>query len=408
MVWLYELPLTASPLDAGVASDFGPAQGIIGTLVRPGTGVGSLPLEGEIAKSWEWDSVNQTVQFHLNPDLTFQDGTRIRAEHFVKTAEWIKHEMGPFRKNLGPDWIAWLDSEYKTSSVPTELQVKFPAQGVIQNPSLFLGLIFGNVLTGAIHPTNLAALQAGVAITQGWISSGPYRIRKWNPKEVILISRNDFSIGMSGGIYRILKYQSAPVINPAADFLQAIATEGPLSPEHTVQAQPLQLFSFWICRSWKEPHSVCADESTRAALGLALNSAQPVTNAQLLAGKKVRYRIPVGSEAFREGIKKRIQEQVSRAGGAPEEISFFFKNSDAADLEIQFVSVPKTFGEGYASMLSRLSSRLHHATEEPHLNGLVMSFDQSIQWKGESVASPLEVFKKVFLTPDMTDKKINF
>lgn len=401
-IWLYELPASASPLDSGVATDIGPSQAIQGTLIRPGSADHGTEIAGELAKDWAWDSYNHSLTFHLNPEIKFQDGSNITAQQMVDSAKFIQEKLTPYKSILSSaEWLAWLTSNYKAINDQT-LEIKFSTATTSKNVDILLRDVFTQSLTGIIHPTNLLDLKAGKKVDSSWISSGPYLVRKWRAKEVILVSRVDYPIGLDHRFFRVIKYQSAPVINPAAHFLQALEAEPEVSDEHSKQAKDSELHIFWICRSWKDAGSFCADEPARTTLAKIISGEKNLS----LAGKTVRYRIPAGTEAFREKIAKQIQEKVTLAGGAAKEVSYLFKNSNDADIELEFIVTKKGAGSGYAELLARISGRLGEAGMQPNLLGKIDVFPLNIQFKGSMVDGPYEAFKRAFTEPDLGDKRL--
>jgi hypothetical protein len=259
-------------------------------------------------------------------------------------------------------------------------------------------------LSGAVHSKNLEAILKGEDVRSSWISSGPYKARKWNPKEIQMVSRDDFPIRLPAPFFRTLKYQSAPVKNPASDFILGRSGEKDVLNEHSEQPLHLDLTVFWICRSAAE-NAFCADEGRRHALDQVLSEI-PGGDASALRGQTVRYRIPEGSESFRAEIRNRIQTKLTEAGAQVEETSYFFKSSKDTDLELLFVVTPAGGGRrAFSESLARLSSRFG-------LEGIQGRFVL-----GEADHFPLEiymkkmkggVFRKVFLEPDMDEKKMPF
>ena len=81
-----------------------------------------------------------------------------------------------------PDWNAWASSTYLAT--PTGLKIHFSKLADDFDLQNFLNDVLTHSLTGVIHPKNLSLLSEGKKLTKEWISSGPYRIQKWNPKEI--------------------------------------------------------------------------------------------------------------------------------------------------------------------------------------------------------------------------------
>ncbi len=400
-VWIYELPLSASPLDSYVALDLGPHQGVVGTLFSPNHLRSNAPLGLFLAEGWKWDQRERVLRIELKRGLKFQNGDPILPASFVLFRDYLKQKG--IRFGSDPLWNAWLDAKIEISD--SGLRIHLPSvteQGGF-DLQLFLSEVLTHPLSGAIHPSNLEEMKKGVLITKEWISSGPYKIRKWNPKEIVMVSRNDFPIRMPEPFFRTLKFQSAPVKNPSCDFLLGQTNEGKGLNEHSSQETALDLSVFWVCRSFRG-EGICADEAARAAIVKAMSG--EMVPSGVLAGKTVRFRIPVGSESFRNEIREAIQKKLSQAGATVEETSYFFKNSKDTDLELQFVVTPEGI-EGrkdLAMSLARLSSRIGvDDYSRPNLMGEVVHFPLQVfmkKMKGE-------MFGKVFLEPDVEEKTLH-
>jgi hypothetical protein len=400
-VWIYELPLSASPLDSYVALDLGPHQGVVGTLFSPNHLRSNAPLALFLAEAWKWDQAQHVLSIEIKHGLKFQNGDPILPASFVLFRDYLKQRGVRFGSD--PLWNAWLDAKIETydSGLRIHLseasrQGEFDLQG-------FLSEVLTHPLSGAIHSANLEEIKKGAVITKGWISSGPYKIRKWNPKEIVMVSRDDFLMRMPDPFFRTLKFQSAPVKNPSCDFLLGQSGEGKTLGEHSSQETSLQLSVFWVCRSFRN-EGICADDAARSAIMKALQGEG--VSAGALAGKKVRFRIPVGSESFRNEIREAIQKKLTAAGGVVEETSYFFKSSKDTDLELQFVVTPEapSSRQDFAMSLARLSSRIGvDAYLRPNLMGEVAHFPLQVfmkKMKGE-------MFGKVFLEPDVEEKALH-
>jgi hypothetical protein len=384
-VWLYELPLSASPLDSYVAEEFGPHQGIIGTLYQ-------------LKESEEWKPSRQggVLTLRLKSGLTFSNQEPILPEHWKQSLEWTK----PYLTQWSTDsyWASYLNAEHQWVS-PTEVHFVWKVLPKDFDVQVFLKSVLGHPMTGVYHPSNLKLVKP----TKDWISSGPYRVRKWKPKEITLVSRDDFVIGMRKGFFRTLKYQSAPVKNPSCDFMQAQPGEEKTLEDHRVVPANQTLHVFWACRSWKTAGTFCANQQNRENFARVM-SASETPKGVPFAPATVRYRIPFGSDAFRNEIVQKISNNMKSAGGSVEEVSFFFKNSDAADIELLFVVTDSRISSENAVKMANFSSRLgvDSASAPPALVGEIARYPVQILMKHMKG----EPFSKVFLEPDLDEKKL--
>ena len=397
-VWIYELPLTASPLDAYVALDLGPHQGVIGTLFQPNHLQGEHALAMMLADQWKWDQTSGVLEVTLKKSLHYSNGELIQGSDFVSAHQYVVSQ-GMNLKGSGI-WEAFLLSQFEATD--SGLRIRIPGGIKDFDLEMFLSQFLTHPLSGPIHPKNLEALKKGEEVKKDWISSGPYKIRKWNPKEIEMVSRDDFPIMLPKQFFRTLKFQSAPIKNPSCDFLLGRNEDRKTLSEHSVQETNMQLSVFWICRSFKQ-EAFCKDEKQRAVLAQILSgSLKP--SPELLQGKKIRFRIPTGSDEFRASVREKIQNQLKAAGAEVEETSFFFKNSSETDLELEFVVTAKgQGGPDIAMSLGRMTSRLgQSAIKESNLMGEIANYPLQIYMKNMKG----EIFPKVFIEPDLEEKKL--
>jgi hypothetical protein len=394
-VWIFELPPSASPLDSYGAIDLGPQQGIIGTIFKPNFR-NDAPVETLLADTWTWSEKNSELTIRLKGALTYSDQSPIEAQHFVETALFLAPQV----PTTSPEWLALSKARWKAID-PKSFVIALSPLPKDFDLALFLREVMTHSLSGVVHPKNLQSLKDNQKVTRDWISSGPYRVRKWNPKEITLVSRDDFPVMLPKEFFRTLKYQSAPVRNPSCHFVQAVPGEEKPMGEHSISPTEQSLHVFWICRSWAEKGSFCSNPENRASFAKLLSGAE-IGSSQSLAGTKVRYRIPTGSDPFRGRIREQIESGVKLMGGSVEEISYFFKPSTDADIELLFVETPKGPNESKtAAAFAMLSSRLGaSARSEKNLVGEIATHPVNILLK----AMQGEVFDRVFLVPDLDQK----
>ncbi len=402
-VWLYELPITASPLDAYVSSDLGPHQGVVGTLFQPDSLVLShpdapRPITNLLANSWTWDAKTNTLTVQLKKDATFSNKDPITPWDWVLSHQYLSSVAPAFKSS--PIWQAWKTAVYEATSNGLRIKVMKPGEDF--DLERFLSEVLTHPLSGVIHANNITAMKSGKALEKDWISSGPYSIRKWNPKEIEMVSRVDFPDGMRKDFFRTLKFQSAPVKNPACDFLVGRNSDASTFKEQVAEDTDSTLHIFWICRSFKQ-EAFCKDPKNREILSKLL-SGELKPEANLLKGKQLKYRIPTGSDDFRNEIRTRIQSLVELSGGQVSETSYFFESSQKTDIELEFVVTPRMKNStDFATSLALMSSRLGEgAANAPWLVGEIANFPIQIYTKMKKEP----VYPDVFLNPDLDEKKL--
>lgn len=404
-VWLYELPLTATPLDGYMTLAMGPQQGVIGTVFMPDplTPVGGLdapkPILNLLADSWKWDAKKSELDIQLKKDLHYSNGDLLPPGDWVQSHAFIVTLLPRFISSS--IWTAWQDSTYE--EIPGGIKIKLAHLSDDFDLEKFLSEVLTHPLAGVFHAKNIEAMRSAKSLTKDWISSGPYLIWKWNPKEIELAVRSDFPGGMRKDFFRTLKFQSAPVKNPSCDFMQGRDGDESALKEHTGQNTESTVHVFWICRSWKDAKAFCNDPKKREILASLLSSSAQHADLNL-SGEMVRYRIPTGSDDFRNEIRTKINAVVEQAQGKAQETSYFFKPSSATDLEILFVTTARMKNStDFATSLASLSSRLGPgAINERNLVGEIMSFPSKVFMKNRK--SP--VFQSIFLEPDLDEKKL--
>ena len=403
-VWLYELPLTASPLDAYVSLDLGPHQGVVGTFFMPDSLIQANPdaphpITNSLADSWKWDAASSTLHIQLKKNLVYSNGDALNPSDWVKSHEFLVSQTPVFPSSAV--WTAWKEAHYEATQ--DGIQIKFSRLTEEFDLEKFLADVLTHPLSGVIHPKNLEALSSGKPLTKDWISSGPYQIWKWNPKEIEMVSRDNFPGGMRKDFFRTLKFQSAPVKNPSCDFMVGRASDATLLKDHNAEETDSVLHVFWICRSWKQ-NAFCQDPKNRELFS-KLISGTVNPNSNLMKDKKVRFRIPTGSDDFRTEIRTKIQSVVELAGGEVAETSYFFKPSTDTDIELEFVVTPRMKNStDFATSLALLSTRLGAmASSQPNLVGEIMNFPIQIFTKMKK--GP--IFPEVFLDPDLEEKKLS-
>ncbi len=400
-LWIYELPASSSPLDSHVALDLGPHQGIIGTLFKPDHLKTAKGISTLLAGEWNWLKDKNALSLRLVPGLRFQNGDPIEGAHFVGLRDYLKSKSPELFQT--PLWKEWMSAEFRPTKDGLEIGFGSKGPGPGFDLERFLAEVLTHPLSGAIHPKNLEAILRGDLLTKEWISSGPYKVRKWNPKEITLVSRDDFPIRLPEPFFRTLKFQSAPIKNPSCDFLLGRSDEAGTMREHSKQDTGLELTVFWVCRSFRES-GVCSDQKTREEIAKALSMDSLQDSSEALKGKKVRYRIPVGSDEFRNQFRKKIETNLTRTGAEVEETSYFFKSAKETDLELEFVVTPiDSNGQDFARSLALISSRLGiDAISEQNLLGEVTRFPLSVFMKKMEGG----MFGKVFLEPDLDEKRM--
>lgn len=386
-IWLPELPKTAAPWDAQSSIMSGPAQGLVGTLARPDGGT-------YLADTWDWNPLQRTLQVRLRDGLTYSTGEPIVAADFVDTRSYLHAELlkiGFTPEQFPEKFRVWDNAKVEVLTQGLKIQFKQDVDPVS---------VLSSVWSGVLHQSN--RLPGFVVLDPAkWVSSGPYIVRKWKPKEVILASRKDFPGSLRTNQFRTVRMSAASVRNPSADLVSTGPTESEMTSEHQ---KLIGNFGFVhalaICRSYAKEGSVCQDPALARALKDALLGQSPVPSG-IFTGHTIAYRIAPGAETFRTTIPKEIERIAVAGGGVPKALSSIFDPAEAADLELSFV-VTSDEDPLEASRLAVLGARLNQSvtstgtglTLEQRLTRVIplAVYQQSYQMKRKSGLPFTDVF----------------
>lgn len=132
-----------------------------------------------VLRSCRW--LNKTnLKCQLSPDLKWSNGKDLRAADVIRTFDYFKD---PKHHTLRPDLV----KNIKALSSKTELEVNFELQ--VEEPRFQERL--ASPLLAPIYETSFPRVDEGHKL----VTSGPYKIEKWEPKRKIALAVNTFFKG---------------------------------------------------------------------------------------------------------------------------------------------------------------------------------------------------------------------
>ncbi len=342
-IWISEMPETPWPWDAQGTVMLKPSLGCVGGLLVPGTSRGMLTRE--------WKHTGKESTFRLRADWRAGDETLLSAplylegqnllrKKYLEHLSELKADPSPIRSQVEKRtvWDSWWSAKFEAMS---DQEVKITLDQSLDADSA--ARILSHPVWGWYAQQNFKTDFQKEGFT-AWVSTGVYSVRKWRRKEIHLASRNGVGDFMPQNVFRQIKFQSAPVVNPAVDFIEADQREQ-LSGKYTpadlgVFSGLSELEVGWVCRSRLSSGSVCADqvvaETMRDILSTRISGGG--MDLPMQSARRVRFRIAEGSGDYRHLAVSGL-EKLKKVGFNLDAISYFFKNSADADLELAFQAV---------------------------------------------------------------------
>lgn len=167
-------------------------------------------LEGEVAESWEFSEDQKSITFKMKKDKVFSDGTPLTANDVVFTYQVIADpsytgRYGSYVKDMVgyDDYFAKKTQEFKGVEAVDDYTVKFNFKEALRVNLENCGfpILPKNYYGKDFTIGNTASVEA---ITSQVIGSGPYLLKEFKEKELILLERNPKWVGEGYMIKNVL------------------------------------------------------------------------------------------------------------------------------------------------------------------------------------------------------------
>ncbi|WP_460275691.1 ABC transporter substrate-binding protein [Celeribacter sp. ULVN23_4] len=195
-------PTSLDPQFHVLASNMQISMAIFEPLVAQDTELG---IEPEIAQSWEFDGTEWI--FHLDPDVSFSDGSKLTAEDVVFSLDRVaKVPNSPSPFTLFTRQIASVEAIDPTT-VKITTKAPYP---LLVNDLAYLPIMSKAAASGdAPEGKTTTELNRG----EGLIGSGPYKFDSWEHGASLVLSRNENFHGDAPEWDHVIYL---PMINPAS------------------------------------------------------------------------------------------------------------------------------------------------------------------------------------------------
>ncbi len=222
----------------------------------------------EIAKSWSVNSDHTKWIFKINPKVTFSDGSKITGNtvllSWLRMAKIMKSrnsKSGFFENIVGYDNLDETSKEISGLSSTEETVTISLAKPM---PNLLDKISFG--LYAIVHSSHFDKNGRWIKNKENLITSGPYKISKWDNEKIILHLRSDYPKEMihSKPLQKIIiswNHESEKTIQ--YDIVMGSELTGPPFENYIFQGAPPSSIFFMRILSWRNPKSVFSKKEVR-------------------------------------------------------------------------------------------------------------------------------------------------
>jgi oligopeptide transport system substrate-binding protein len=186
-------PYTLDPAVAGDASSSSYILQIFSGLVRSGD---NLEPVGDIAQSWQVSDDGRTYTFHLRHDVKFHDGRQVKAGDFKYSWE---RACDPQTHSLTAS--TYLGDIVGVGEVLSGVTKEISGVKVIDDYTLEVTIDAPKsyFLSKLTYPTAFVVDRANVEAGGEWWrnpnGTGPFRLKQWQEKELLVLERNELYYG---------------------------------------------------------------------------------------------------------------------------------------------------------------------------------------------------------------------
>ena len=255
LFWDSNTPSTADPLDADQilhSIAFGPLHATLVDRGRKGR------LLGGLAETWRSSPDFTEWSFVFRAGQTYETGEPVEPGHLAAAWERLRKKMAA-RKSGHPVFDRLAEDGISVAGRTLTLRFKEPYPKLLSQVS--------DEILGLVHPSCLEPVTGDWRCGRKPISSGPYRLARWDATGVTLRLRDDFPAERRHGrAFREVRITDDPSLRAAADVVYGLSRDG----DHPAGARFVgsmdSAVAYARCQSWTLRSSPCADKRARAAL----------------------------------------------------------------------------------------------------------------------------------------------
>jgi peptide/nickel transport system substrate-binding protein len=144
-----------------------------GLVFRDPNGFTMKPL---LAQSWKWID-DTTLEFKLNPNVTFHNGDKFSADDVMYTIGLITDPASGI--SVPSNFAPWLAGAEKVDATTVRLKLKQPFPAALEYVSFVM----------PIYPKAYRERVGKDGYNKEPIASGPYRVSKWEPGQTVELER---------------------------------------------------------------------------------------------------------------------------------------------------------------------------------------------------------------------------
>jgi peptide/nickel transport system substrate-binding protein len=283
-------PATLMPITMSGTNDRAVVDQLFDPLAHLGTELNTIGDRGftpGLAKSWTWADDSLSIAFSLDPAARWHDGTPVRASDVKFAFDLTKN---PATRAHSTSNIARIDSVTVRDSLTAVywFHVRYPEQFY---DAVYHVLPIPRHLLAGEDPSQLRSS----AFSRKPVGNGPYRLQRWEPRQVVeLVADTTYRKGRPK-LDRILFLVSGDlptavnrVLSGEADFAENVVPSAlpqiDAAKDYRLEEYPSLNLSFMIfnerMRNNRErPHPLFADRNLRRALVMGIDQEATVKNA---------------------------------------------------------------------------------------------------------------------------------
>lgn len=333
-----EIVIGSTNEPTGLVRNVGGSSGVSQTMTRNVfEGLTSVDVDGQVvptlAESWDVSEDGLTYTFHLQPDVTFHDGTPLTADDVVWS---ISEAIGPESKSARKSDLLVIQHATAVDDATVELDLARPSQGL------------------TFYLASVTIVQDGDKELTSDNGTGPYRFVEWVQGDHLTIEKYDGYWGEpaknAGVTFRF--FQDTTALNNAlltGDLDLVIAEDSPDqlvqfedNPDFTITEGTSTTKQIWAFNDREAPFS---DVRVRQALYKAIDREAILSAVWDGYGQVIGSMVPPTDPWF--------VDQADVHGYDPEAAQALLDEAGVTDLEISVDYIPDDTTEAILALLTK-------------------------------------------------------